>query len=156
MNYEEAISFIHSTEWQGSRPGLTRITELMSKLGDPQNGLKVIHVAGTNGKGSFCSMLSSVLIEAGYKVGTYTSPYILRFNERMKICGIDISDNALARLTEKIRPIADSMEEKPTEFELITAIAMEYFKEEGLIPPMSLKIRSFRSLRALLWTTLLF
>ena len=130
MNYNEALNYIHSNFWQGSKPGLERTQALLEKLGNPQSALRFIHVAGTNGKGSFCSMLSSVLIEAGYRVGTYTSPYILRFNERMKVGGKDIPDDTLARLTTKIQPIADSMTEKPTEFELITAIAMEYFKEE--------------------------
>ncbi len=131
MTYNEALSYIHSNFWQGSKPGLERTEKLLELLHNPQEKLKFIHVAGTNGKGSFCAMLSSVLTEAGYKVGTFTSPYILRFNERMKIYGKDIPDQVLADLTEKIRPLAEKMEEKPTEFELITAIAMEYFKEEN-------------------------
>ena len=130
MTYQETLRYIHSNFWQGSKPGLSRTRTLLRMLGDPQKKLKFIHVAGTNGKGSFCSMLSSILIHAGYRVGTYTSPYILRFNERMKVGGKDIPDDTLARLTEKIRPLADGMEDKPTEFELITAIAMEYFLEE--------------------------
>ena len=131
MTYTEALSYIHTNFWQGSKPGLERTRTLLDLMGNPQKYLKFIHVAGTNGKGSFCAMLSSILIEAGYKVGTYTSPYILRFNERMKVCGKDIPDETLARLTESIRPMADRMEEKPTEFELITAIAMAYFNEEN-------------------------
>ena len=130
MNYEEALHYIHSNFWQGSKPGLERTQTLLKKLGNPEQKLRFIHVAGTNGKGSFCSMLSSILIEQGYRVGTYTSPYILRFNERMKINGNDIPDEKLAQITEEVRPIADSMEEKPTEFELITAIAMKYFYQE--------------------------
>ena len=130
MNYQEALKYIHNNFWQGSKPGLERTRNLLEQLGNPQHDLRFIHVAGTNGKGSFCSMLSSILFQAGYRVGTYTSPYILRFNERMKVNGIDIADDTLARLTESIRPIAEAMEEKPTEFELITAIAMQYFKEE--------------------------
>lgn len=130
MNYKETLDYIHSNFWTGSKPGLERTQALLERLGNPQRNLHFIHVAGTNGKGSFCSMLSSILVEAGYRVGTYTSPYILRFNERMKVCGEDIPDETLSRLTTKIRPIADAMEDKPTEFELITAIAMEYFKEE--------------------------
>lgn len=130
MNYQETLHYIHSNFWQGSKPGLERTKTLLKKLGNPEKNLRFIHVAGTNGKGSFCSMLSSVLIEEGYRVGTYTSPYILRFNERMKINGMDIPDEKLAQITEEVRPIADGMEEKPTEFELITAIAMKYFAEE--------------------------
>ena len=128
MTYKQAIDYIHSVSWTFCKPGLERITELCSKLGNPQNDLKFIHVAGTNGKGSFCSMLSSVLCEAGYRVGTFTSPYVKVFNERMKINGLDISNDELVKITERVKPIADSMKDKPTEFELITAIAFEYFK----------------------------
>ncbi len=131
MTYENALEYIHSVSWKGSRPGLERTEELLRKMGDPQNKLKFVHVAGTNGKGSFCAMLSSILKESGYKVGTYTSPYVLRFNERMKINGEDIPDVTLARITEYVRPFAESMEDVPTEFELITAIAFEYFAREG-------------------------
>ncbi len=130
MTYTEALDYIHSNFWGGSKPGLERTEKLLGMIGNPQNELSFIHVAGTNGKGSFCSMLSSVLNEEGLRVGTYTSPYILRFNERMKVCGKDIPDETLAELTEWIKPFADSMEDKPTEFELITAIAMEYFRRE--------------------------
>jgi len=130
MNYNEALQYIHSNFWQGSKPGLSRTRSLLEALGNPQNKLRFIHVAGTNGKGSFCAMLSSILIREGYKIGTYTSPYILRFNERMKINGIDIPDETLSELTEYVRPYAEAMQEKPTEFELITAIAMEYFARE--------------------------
>ena len=87
MTYEEALSFIHSTEWQGSRPGLNRITELMEKLGNPEKTLNFVHVAGTNGKGSFCAMLDSVLRKAGYKTGLFTSPYIEFFEERIRFDG---------------------------------------------------------------------
>lgn len=131
MTYQEALHYIHSNFWQGSKPGLSRTKALLNAMGNPQNELRFIHVAGTNGKGSFCAMLSSILRAAGLKVGTYTSPYILRFNERMRVDGEDIPDETLARLTEEIRPLAEAMEDKPTEFELITAIAMAYFKEEN-------------------------
>ncbi len=127
MTYEEALSYIHSVNWTFCKPGLDRIRALCEALGNPQNGLKFIHVAGTNGKGSFCSMLSSVLRAAGYKTGLFTSPYVKVFNERMAIDGEMISNEELASLTEYVRPIADAMEDKPTEFELITAIAFEYF-----------------------------
>ena len=132
MTYEEALEYIHGISWTFCKPGLERITELCQRLGNPQKDLKFIHVAGTNGKGSFCSMLSSVLSAAGYRVGLYTSPYVLRFNERMQVSGVPISDEALARVTERVKPIADSMTDKPTEFELITAIAFDYFKSEGV------------------------
>ena len=87
MTYEEALNYIHSVVWLGSRPGLSRITELCNLIGNPQDKLKFIHVAGTNGKGSTVSMLSEILKAAGYKVGTFTSPYVFRFNERMAVNG---------------------------------------------------------------------
>ena len=127
MTYSEALVYIHSTCWKGSRPGLSRTIDLMNRLGNPQDGLKFIHVAGTNGKGSTSAMLASVLGRAGYRVGLYTSPFILRFNERMRIDGVDIPDDELAALTELVKPHADAMEDSPTEFELITAIALCYF-----------------------------
>ncbi len=130
MNYEQALSYIHSVNWCFCKPGLERITELTSKLGDPQNDLKFIHVAGTNGKGSFCSMLASVLEHAGYKTGLYTSPYITTFCERMCTALKPIPESTLADITSHVRPIADAMTDKPTEFELITAVALEYFKRE--------------------------
>ena len=129
MNYIETMKYIHRVAWTGSRPGLERITELLSALGDPQDSLKFIHVAGTNGKGSFCSMLDSVLREAGYKVGLYTSPYIERFNERMAVQGEPIGDDELSDITTRVREFADKMADPPTEFELITAVAMVYFAE---------------------------
>ncbi len=131
MNYEEALEYIHGISWTFCKPGLERISELCGKLGNPQNSLRFIHIAGTNGKGSTASMLSEVLRAAGYKVGLYTSPYIYRFNERMRVDGRDIPDAALAEITEYVRPIADAMADRPTEFELITAIAFEYFRREG-------------------------
>ena len=131
MNYNEALEYIHSISWTFCKPGLERIEKLCSALGNPQKKLKFVHVAGTNGKGSFCSMLDSVLRSAGYKVGLYTSPYIKVFNERMRVDGRNIEDETLARITERVRPVADAMEDKPTEFELITAIAFLYFAQEG-------------------------
>ena len=127
MNYAEALEYIHSVNWTFCKPGLERIGELCERLGHPENKLKFIHVAGTNGKGSTSAMLDSVLRAAGYKTGLYTSPYIRVFNERMRVNGKNISDSELASLTEYIKPIADGMNDKPTEFELITALAFEYF-----------------------------
>ncbi len=130
MNYTEALEYIHSICWTFTKPGLERISALCEKLRNPQNDLKFIHVAGTNGKGSFCSMLDSVLRNAGYKTGLFTSPYIKVFNERMQFCGENISNEELAEITEYVKPFADSMEDKPTEFELITAIGFEFFKRK--------------------------
>lgn len=128
MNYAQTLAYIHSINWCFCKPGLARIGELCEKMGHPEQGLKCIHVAGTNGKGSFCAMTASVLQAAGLKVGLYTSPYIRSFNERMQINGESISNDELIEITALVRPIADSMEDKPTEFELITAIAFEYFR----------------------------
>ncbi len=131
MTYEEALAYIHGVNWTFCKPGLERIRTLCEALGNPQNSLQFIHVAGTNGKGSFCSMLSSVLRAAGYRTGLYTSPYIKVFNERMAIDGEMISKEELATLTAYVKPIADEMVDKPTEFELITAIAFEYFRRHA-------------------------
>ena len=87
MDYKEALEYINKTEWFGSRPGLERITELLEKLGNPQNGMKFVHIAGTNGKGSCAAMTASVLKAAGYKNWLFTSPYLYRFTERMQING---------------------------------------------------------------------
>ncbi len=127
MTYEEALAYIHTTVWKGSRPGLSRTRELCERLGRPQDSLRFIHVAGTNGKGSTSAMLASILRAAGYRVGLYTSPFILRFNERMQIDGQDIPDEELAEITAAVRPHADAMADTPTEFELITVIALVYF-----------------------------
>lgn len=130
MTYTEALEYIHSICWLGSRPGLERITVLCDKLGNIQDKLKFIHIAGTNGKGSVSSMLTRILVNAGYRVGTFTSPYVYRFNERMAVNGEPISDEDLAHIIEIIKPLADSMEDPPTEFELITAAGFLYFYEQ--------------------------
>ncbi len=130
MTYTEAIQYIHSVTWKGSVPGLSRITELCESIGNPQDSLCFVHIAGTNGKGSFCSMLSSVLTEAGYTVGLFTSPFVKEFNERFRVNGKNISNDELAEVTEFVKPHADKMADSPTEFELITAIAFEYFKRK--------------------------
>lgn len=127
LNYTEALEYIHGISWTFCKPGLERIGELCERLGHPEKKLKFIHVAGTNGKGSTSAMLDSVLRAAGYKTGLYTSPFIRVFNERMRVDGDNISNDELTELTEYIKPIAEQMEDKPTEFELITALAFEYF-----------------------------
>lgn len=131
MDYKEALEYINKTEWFRSRPGLDRISELLGKLGQPQKGMKFIHIAGTNGKGSCAAMTASVLKAAGYKTGLFTSPYLYRFNERMQINGKQIGDEVLAGIVSRVKPAADAMEDHPTEFELMTAAAMLYFKEAG-------------------------
>lgn len=128
MNVNEAIDYIHSVFWKGSIPGLERTQELLAKMGNPEKQLKFIHIAGTNGKGSTAAMTASILRKAGYRTGLYTSPYIYRFHERMQVNGVEISDEDLIAITEYVKPLADSMEESPTEFELVCCIAFEYFK----------------------------
>ena len=128
MTCEQAIQYIHSNSWKGQRPGLERIRALLAALGDPQKAVRCIHVAGTNGKGSVCAMLDSILRAAGYRVGLFTSPYIRRFQERMRADGEMIGDEELAEITEFVRPHAEAMEDRPNEFELITAIGFEFFR----------------------------
>lgn len=112
------------------RPGLERIKALLEMLGNPQNELKFIHTAGTNGKGSVCTMCANVLQHAGYKTGLFTSPYVVDFCERIQIDGKMIEHNELASLVTAIRPMVAELATKklqPTEFEVITAIAIKYF-----------------------------
>ena len=127
MNAEQAIAYIHSVCWKGSIPGLGRTQELLEKMGNPEKKLKFVHIAGTNGKGSTAAMTASILSKAGYRTGLYTSPYIYRFHERIQVDGVEISDEDLTEITEYVKPLADSMEQSPTEFELVCCIAFEYF-----------------------------
>ena len=127
MNAEQAIEYIHSVCWKGSIPGLGRTQALLAKMGNPEKKLKFVHIAGTNGKGSTAAMTASILRKAGYRTGLYTSPYIYRFHERMQVDGVEISDEDLSAITEYVKPLAQSMEESPTEFELVCCIAFEYF-----------------------------
>ena len=131
MDYEQALAYIHNVKWQGVKPGLERTQALLAALGNPEKSLNFVHIAGTNGKGSTASYIAAVLQKAGYRTGLYISPFILRFNERMQVDSEHITDDELVRLTQEIRPIADAMEEAPTEFELITALAMKHFKHKG-------------------------
>ncbi len=131
MNVNEAIEYIHSNFWKNSPPGLTRTQTLLSKMGNPEKNLKYVHIAGTNGKGSTASMTASILQKAGYRVGLYTSPYIYRFHERMQVNGVQISDEDLVAVTEYVKPLAQSMDPKPTEFELVCCIAFEYFARQN-------------------------
>ncbi len=127
MTYEEAINYIHSVSWKGSRPGLERTRELLSLMGNPEKKLKFVHIAGTNGKGSTAAMTASILEKAGYITGLYTSPYIFTFNERMRVNSGNVSEGELVEVTEFVKPLAESMRDTPTEFELVTCIAFEYF-----------------------------
>lgn len=127
MTGQEAVAYIDTFQWQAHAPGLERIRTLLHALGDPQKELKFVHVAGTNGKGSVCAYLASVLRCAGYRVGLCTSPFLEDFRERIQVDGKLIPPETLGELTELARPAAEAMEDHPTEFELITAVAMLYF-----------------------------
>jgi len=135
MNYDEALEYIHGTIKFGVKLGLKNMGRLLDLMGNPHKKLKYVHVAGTNGKGSTVAFISSILIEAGYKVGIYTSPYIERFTERIKINHTEISEEDLARITGFVKGKVDLMvkngENHPTEFEIVTAIAFQYFYENG-------------------------
>lgn len=133
MNYDETITWLYSFEKFGIKLGLDRIKFICKKLVNPQNSYKIIHVGGTNGKGSVCRFLQSILTTSGYKTGVYTSPHIQRFSERFIIDNKEISDSDVVLLVKKIKPIIDEMikkENTPTFFEIVTAMALLYFKEK--------------------------
>lgn len=130
MCIEEAMAFIHQKKWQCSKPGLSRTQALLEKMGNPEQRLHFVHVVGTNGKGSTAACIESILRQAGYRTGLYTSPYIHTFGERIRINGKNISDEALCRLVQRIRPFAEGLEDSPTEFEVVTALGMCYFQEQ--------------------------
>ena len=130
----ESESKINSLMKFGMQLGLDRIKKLLSLIGSPQNNLRFIHVAGTNGKGSACTMMSSILTQAGYKTGLFVSPYVTCFRERMQISGKMISEEELNNLLNEIMPVVDKMAEEQefiTEFELITAIALKWFSNNN-------------------------
>jgi dihydrofolate synthase/folylpolyglutamate synthase len=134
MNYDEALAFLRDLTKFGYNFGLGRITQLLKMLGNPQDQLKVIHIGGTNGKGSTAAMVTSVLKSAGYRVGFFSSPHIHNYTERMKINGEEIPRERIAALLTEIRPILEEMVrqgfEHPTEFEVNTALALLYFARE--------------------------
>lgn len=123
----DPIAYLNEPRWRSSRLGLDRIVELLDRLGRPQDSLRFVHVAGTNGKGSVCSYLASVLERAGYRTGLFTSPYIERFEERICVNGESISPDALYDVTCAVRDVAEAMEDHPTEFELMCAAALVHF-----------------------------
>ena len=127
---EKTLEFIHGLYRKGTKPGLDRVGRLLQALGNPQQKLKFVHIAGTNGKGSTASMSASILQQAGYKTGLFTSPYIYRFNERIQINGQQIPDEEVINLTARLRRLAENLPEMPTEFDFVTAMAMEYFAAE--------------------------
>ena len=130
LSYQKAISILTSQGKFHINLGLDRISKLMELLDNPQDNLKVIHVAGTNGKGSTCAMLASVLAEAGYKTGLYTSPHLVEYTERIKIDGQDISQEKFAGLILEVIELANKNNIPVTEFEILTAIAFKHFYDQ--------------------------
>ncbi|MCI8468319.1 MAG: bifunctional folylpolyglutamate synthase/dihydrofolate synthase [Eggerthellaceae bacterium] len=128
----DPVAYINTPRWQHSRLGLDRMRALLERLGRPQDALRFVHVAGTNGKGSTCAYLASVLRAAGYRTGLFTSPYILRFEERIRVDGADITPDELRAATLAVRDEAAAIEretgEHPTEFELMLAVALVHFR----------------------------
>ena len=127
MTYQNALNYVHSLERFGILPGLERVRLLCEALGNPQKQLQFVHVAGTNGKGSACTMMAEVLRASGKRVGLYTSPYVIDFRERMQVNGEMIPREDVARLTQKLREIPV----EATEFEFITAMAFAWFAEQN-------------------------
>lgn len=136
MEYKEALDYISKSHKFGMRLGLDNIKRLLELLGNPQEKLKIIHVAGTNGKGSTCSFISTILKEFDYKVGLYTSPFLEVFNERIRINNENISDKDIGRIVsiikEKIEIMVDKGFDYPTEFEIVTAMAFYYYFENNV------------------------
>ncbi len=136
INYEQAVEYIHGIGMFGSKPGLERISALLDNLDHPEKDLKIIHVAGTNGKGSTSAMLSSILVENGYKVGLFISPYLESFNERIQVNNTPIDKENLAKLVTEIKPTVEKVAKtevgQPTQFEIVTAMGFEYFKKIGV------------------------
>ncbi len=135
MNYKEALDYIHTTNRFGSKLGLDNMRYLLGLMDNPQDKLRYVHIAGTNGKGSTAAFVCNILTESGYKTGLYTSPFIQRFTERIRIGMEEISEDDLARITgyvkEKIGIMVSEGMNHPTEFEVVTAIAFQYYYECG-------------------------
>ncbi|ASS98678.1 bifunctional folylpolyglutamate synthase/dihydrofolate synthase [Geobacillus thermocatenulatus] len=134
--YEEAVAWIHGRLRLGMKPGLKRMEWMMEQLGHPERRVRAVHIGGTNGKGSTVAYLRSILQAAGYSVGTFTSPYVEQFNERISINGEPISDQEIVELVRVIQPLADELEQTelggPTEFEVITAMMLYYFGKQNI------------------------
>lgn len=131
MTGEQAIQFIQSVSWQGGKPGLERIRALLEAMGHPERKCRYLHIAGTNGKGSTAAMLSCVLQKAGYRVGLFTSPYLQRFHERMQVNGNPIPDEELGEAAARLLPLAQALADPPTQFELMTCVAFQWFAHCG-------------------------
>ncbi len=127
-DYTDMLDYLYNLGWFGIKPGLERIKTAMEKLGNPHNSLKIIHVAGTNGKGSVCAMLNSILQKAGYKVGMFTSPHMVDFRERFQINNEMIGKEDVFRIVQTVKNTGVEL----TFFELTTAVAFQYFYEQNV------------------------
>lgn len=137
LRYRETLEWIHGLGRFGIKPGLERITALLELLGNPHHRVRFVHIGGTNGKGSTAVMLSSMLRAAGYHVGLYTSPYLLSFTNRMAVDGSDIDHRELVELVDRVRPLVEKISGdqkmgEMTEFEVVTALALEYFAAQNV------------------------
>ena len=136
MNYEQAMEYIHAVQWAGHKPGLTRTRTLLAALGDPHKKLQFVHVAGTNGKGSVCAYLNAMLLAGGKKTGLFTSPHLVRINERFQINGEDVSDeqflNAFLKVEKAAKEYEAEGEGHPSYFETLFLMGMLIFKEAGV------------------------
>jgi dihydrofolate synthase / folylpolyglutamate synthase len=129
--YSVAIDWLFATQNRGVKLGLDNVRRLLANLGNPQNDLRFVHVAGTNGKGSVCAMIESIYRAAGVRTGLFTSPHLVRFNERIQINGRPIEDADVVRGLQRIRAQMDE-ERHPTFFEITTALAFDYFRSQGV------------------------
>ena len=129
VTYSEALDFIHSRRHGG--PDLARMRTVLDRLGAPDRRVPFVHVAGTNGKGSVCAFIASVLEKSGCKTGLFTSPFVRRFNERIRVDGMDIPDEELAAVTAEVRAALGEFEERTAEFELVTLIGLTYFARKN-------------------------
>ena len=140
MIYQEALDWIHGQLKFGIKPGLERMAWMLEELGNPQDNLKAVHIVGTNGKGSTVNALQTIFSQAGYEVGTFTSPYIIDFKERISINGHMISEENLLGLVERVKPVVERLpketeHENATEFEIITVLMFLYF---GQVHPVDI------------------
>ena len=127
MNYEQAIDYIEQTDTPRQRYGLEKLKQALHLMGDPQEKVPYVHIAGTNGKGSTASMLSSVLNHAGLRCGLYTSPHLQRYNERFQIAGEPISDEQLIQSVQRVQQVCEQLGGTPIVFEVLTLMAFELF-----------------------------
>lgn len=137
MGYEETLAYLYGLQRFGIKLGLGNVRRLLTRLGDPQEAFASVHVAGSSGKGSVCALLDAVLRRAGHRVGLFTSPHLVRFNERIRVDGEEIPDADVVRLTEALRPHAEALRDQdpasqPTFFEFTTALAFRHFQEQAV------------------------